>query len=275
VAVQSGQLARRIHPPTERRERVPASTEPLLFGILGFVIVLAIWEAAVAAGLVRASLLSSPSRIAAAAIADFGSGVIWPQIGTSFLEWAVGFALALVTAIPLGLLLGAFRRLEYLVDPWLSALYATPTVALVPLIILLFGVGLSSKFAVVFLEAFVVLTVSTVGGTRATDRRHLDIARSFGATRWLTFRSVVVPSTVPFIITGVRVGAGRAIVGVVVAEFIAANIGLGFYISLNGTMLNASRVMLGVLIIGVFGVAVGQLIRRLERRFEAWRPAIH
>ncbi len=275
MAAQSGQLARRGHPPAQPRAGIALATEPLLYGIFGFVVVLAIWEAAIDAGLVKASLFSSPSRIGAAAIADFGSGVIWPQIGTSLLEWTVGFGVAMLMAIPLGLLLGAFRRLEFLVDPWLSALYATPTVALAPLIILLFGVGLSSKFAIVFLEAFVVITVSTVTGTRSADRRYLDIARSFRASRWLTFRSVIVPSSVPFIITGLRVGAGRGIVGVIVGEFIAANIGLGFYISINGTMFNASRVMLGILLIGVFGVAVGQLIRRLERRFDAWRPAIH
>jgi NitT/TauT family transport system permease protein len=252
--------------------RIP---ERLLFGIIGFVAVLLVWEAVVRLGLVRASLLSSPSRIVQAAIEDFGNGVIWPHIGTSLLEWVVGFALALVLAIPLGFVLGQFRRLELVVDPMLSALYATPTVALVPLIILLFGVGLPSKFAVVFLEAWITLTVSTINGAHSADRRFLDIATSFRASRLLTFRSVTVPSAIPFIITGIRIGAGRALVGVVVAEFIASNIGLGFYISLNGTTLNTARVMLGIVLIGVFGIFVGELIRRVEHRFDVWRPTIH
>jgi len=275
VAAQTTPLSRRVHPPTDDARPRLAAGEPFLYGVLGFVLVLAIWEAAVGFGLIRASLMSSPTRIAAAAVADFTNGAIWPHLATSFIEWGVGFAIALVLAIPLGLALGAFRRVEYLVDPWLSALYATPTVALVPLIILLFGVGLPSKFAVVFLESFVVLVVSTVNGTHAADKRYLDIARSFGASRWFTFRSVIVPSSVPFIVTGLRLASGRAVVGVIVAEFIAANIGIGFYISLNGTTLNASRVMLGVLIIGLFGMTVGWIVRRLERRFEAWRPGIH
>jgi len=226
-------------------------------------------------GLIRASLLSSPTRIIQAGSEDFGSGVIWPHIATSFLEWLVGFFLALVVAIPLGFLIGSFRRLEYIVDPLLSALYATPTVALVPLIILLFGVGLPSKFAVVFIEAWITLTVSTVNGSQSADRRYLDIARSFRAPRGLLFRSVTVPSAIPFIITGIRIAAGRALVGVVVAEFIASNIGLGFYISLNGTTLNTARVMLGILLLGGFGIFVGEMIRRVEHRFDVWRPAIH
>jgi NitT/TauT family transport system permease protein len=249
--------------------------ERLLFGLIGFIAVLTLWEGVVRLSLVKASLLSSPSRILQAAIEDFGTGVIWPHIETSLLEWVVGFTLALILAIPLGFLLGQFRRLELVIDPMLSALYATPTVALVPLIILLFGVGLPSKFAVVFLEAWITLTVSTINGSHSADKRFLDIAQSFRASKGLVFRSVTVPSAIPFIITGIRIGAGRALVGVVVAEFIASNIGLGFYISLNGTTLNTARVMLGIVLIGGFGIFIGELIRRVEHRFDVWRPAIH
>lgn len=265
---------RRRHPGSGRRPSVQIRNEPLVFGIIGFVIVLIVWEAAVDVGLTKASLMSSPTRIWTAAVADFGNGTIWPHIGTSLLEWFVGFAIAIAVGIPLGLLLGSFRRLGMVVDPLLSALYATPTVALVPLIILLFGIGINAKFVVVFLEAFVTLTVSTMTGARSPDRRHLETAASFRASSWMRFTSVTLPSSVPFIVTGLRIGAGRAIVGVIVAEFIAANVGIGFYISLNGNLLNASRVMLGVLLIGVFGVFIGVVIGRIQRYFDRWRPAI-
>jgi NitT/TauT family transport system permease protein len=275
AVISSSSRASRQHPPIRPRNPFARVPERLLFGIIGFVGVLILWEAAVRMGLLKSSLISSPTGVIAAAITDFGNGSIQPHIGTSFLEWLVGFAAALVIAIPLGFALGSFRRAEFLVDPLLAALYATPTVALVPLIILLFGVGIQSKFAVVFLEAWVTLTVSTINGVQAADKRWLDIAQSFRASKWLTFRSVTVPSSIPFIITGIRIAAGRALVGVVVAEFIASNIGLGFYISVNGSFLNASRVMLGILLIGGFGIFVGEMIRRIERRFEAWRPAIN
>ena len=98
---------------------------------------------------------------------------------------------------------------------------------------------------------------------------------SFRAGRGLRFRSVVLPSSVPFVLTGLRLGATRALVGVVVAEFLASNAGLGFYINFSGTTLRTDRVMLGVLILGLFGIAVGEAIRRVENRFEKWRPAIH
>ncbi len=249
-------------------------SEPFIFGLIGFVAVLVFWEIAVNLRLVKSSLMSSPSRIFEAGVADIGSGVLLPHIGTSLLEWVVGFAVAIAVAIPFGLLLGSFRRLGLVFDPILSGMYATPTVALVPLIILVFGIGINAKFVVVFLEAFVTLAVSSMTGIKSADRRHLETAQSFGASKWLTFRSVNLPSSVPFIVTGVRIGAGRALVGVLVAEFIAANVGIGFYISLNGNLLNASRVMLGVLMIGGFGVLVGVVIGRLQRHFDRWRPAI-
>jgi ABC-type nitrate/sulfonate/bicarbonate transport system permease component len=275
AVISSQSVAGRQHPPIRPRGLSGRVPERLLFGVIGIVGVLILWEVSVRLGFLKSSLISSPTGVIAAALTDFGNGSIQPHIGTSFLEWLVGFAAALVIAIPLGFALGSFRRLEFLFDPLLAALYATPTVALVPLIILLFGVGIQSKFAVVFLEAWVTLTVSTINGVQAADKRWLDIAQSFRASKRLTFRSVTVPSSIPFIITGIRIAAGRALVGVVVAEFIASNIGLGFYISVNGSFLNASRVMLGILLIGGFGIFVGEMIRRIERRFEAWRPAIN
>ncbi len=261
-----------------RRRRLPAlgmGQERILYGSAGLVVTLVLWETVVRLGLIRGSLLSSPSRIVETAIREFGSGTIWPHITTSLLEWVLGFVAAIAVGIPLGLLIGSFRRVDYLLDPWISALYATPTVALVPLIILIFGVGLQSKVVVVVLEAIFMVIVSTTRGVQATDVRHLDIARSFRASRWLQFTSVVLPSTVPFILTGIRLGASRALVGVVVAEFLAANVGIGFYISFAGTTLNTSQVMLGIILLGLFGLVIGEVIRRIEHRFDVWRPGIH
>lgn len=249
--------------------------ERLLFGAIGFVLVLVAWELASRLGLVRTVLLSSPTGIIRAAVLEFGSGDIWPQIVTSFAEWIIGFVIAIIVAIPFGFVVGLFRNLEYVVDPFLSAVYATPLVALVPIIIVIFGVELPSKVFVVFLFAVVPLTIATINGVHSTEKRYLDIAKSFGAPRRLTIRSVIAPSSVPLIVAGLRVAAGHALVGVVVAEFLASNAGLGFFISYNGAELQTANVMLGVLLLGGFGITLGELIRRIEQRFDAWRPAIH
>jgi NitT/TauT family transport system permease protein len=273
MVAHPSELSRRGHPAAPRGRSIEIP-ERLLFGAIGFCFVLVVWEAVVGLGLVRASLISSPTRIVAAGIADFTTGVIWPQILTSLLEWTLGFAIAIVVAIPLGFAVGSFRKLEYTLDPFLAALYSTPMVALVPLVILIFGVDLPSKVFIVFLFAVLPLTISTINGVHSAERRYVEIARSFRASRMLVFRSVTVPSSVPFIITGLRIGGGHALVGVVVGEFLAANAGLGFYISFNGTTLNTSRVFLGILLLGAFGVFIGEVILRIEHRFDRWRPSI-
>ncbi len=269
------ELARRAHPGPSRWLVFPRPNERLVFAVLGFFIVLLVWEAVVQLGFVKRVTVSAPSLILGTAINDFTTGIIWPHLLVSGQEFVLGLAAALLTGIPLGLLIGLFRRLNYLVDPWLSAIYATPTIALVPLIVIVFGIGLTSKVVVVWLEAIFMVVISTMAGVHAAEARHLEIARSFGASRWLTFRSVILPASVPFILTGVRLGSTRAIVGVVVAEFLASNAGIGFYINFSGTTFRTDRVMLGVILLGLIGIVLGESIRRLERRFDRWRPAIN
>ena len=255
--------------------RPHSTSERVLLGVLGFVGVIVAWEAGVSAGILGRSLLSTPTRIWTAAVRDFGSGAIWPHIGTSLTEFALGFVVALAIGIPLGLAIGWFRRVDYFLSALLAGLNATPNVALIPLIILIAGIGLEAKAIVVFLSAFFAILVTTFTGVQSIARRHLEITRSFGGSQWLAFRTVAIPSTVPFILSGIRIGAGRALVGVVSAEIISAREGLGFYISLFSTFLDTSRVMLGIILFGLVGLIVGEGIRLAERRFEVWRPEIH
>jgi NitT/TauT family transport system permease protein len=255
--------------------RVAKLNERLFYGVLGFVGLAVVWETTANLGLYRKSLLSTPTAIWGAAVTDFGSGAIWPHIFTSLEEFAYGFFVSLFIAIPLGLAIGWFRRVDYFLSALLAALNATPNVALIPLIVLIAGIGLQSKVIVVFLSAFFAVMVTTFAGVQAISRRHLEITRSFGGSRWLAFRTVALPSTLPFILSGIRIGAGRALVGVVSAEIISANQGLGFYISLNGSFLVTSRAMLGIVLFGIFGVILGELLRQVERRFEIWRPELH
>lgn len=274
MAMRTSRLALFDSGPWRRVAGLASANERVVYGVLGFVGISLLWEIASDTGLIRRSLLSAPSLIWKAAVTDFGSGAIWPHIATSLNEFSLGFLLALVIGIPLGLLIGMFRRVDYFASVLLSGIYATPKVALVPLIILVAGIGLEAKLIVVFLLTIFAVVVSTVSGVHSVAQRHLDLTRSFGASRWLEFRSVVLPSTFPFILTGVRIGAGRALVGVVTAEFLSANEGVGYYISLYGTFLDTSRVMLGIVLLGVFGVAIGEIVRLIEKRFEAWRPEI-
>ena len=167
--------------------RLVRANERLFYGILGFVVIGILWELAGDLGLYRKSLLSTPSLVWSAAVQDFGSGTIWPDLSASGVEFGLGFVAALGIGIPLGLAIGMFRRVEYLVSFLLFGIYSTPKAAIAPLIILVAGIGLESKVILVFLLAFFSVIVSTVAGVRSVAERHLDIADSFGASRWLRF----------------------------------------------------------------------------------------
>jgi NitT/TauT family transport system permease protein len=261
--------------PIRRLSWIVTANERLFYGIIGFVAVLALWELTADIGLYKKTLLSSPSLMVGAAVEDFGSGAIWPHLAISFEEFAIGLFLALAIGIPLGLAIGIFPRLDAFVSVLLYGIYSTPKAALVPLIIVVTGIGITSKLVVVFLLAIFSVVVTIVAGVHAVSERHLDIARSFGASPWLRFRSVILPSTVPFILAGTRIAAGRALVGVVIAELVSANQGIGYYITFYGTFLDTARVMLGILLLGGFGVVLGEIIRAIEKRFDVWRPALH
>ncbi len=271
--------------PERSRRRIKIPNERLFYAVLGFVGLLVVWEFASnfdldpstpgVQGLVKRILMSAPTLIWKAGVEDFSSGAIWPHITISLQEWFYGFIISCFLGISLGLSLGWFRRFRLATQPLVSALYSTPTIALFPLIVLIAGIGLESKVILVVLASIFAVIINTMVGVQSVSWKHLEIASSFGASQTQIVRSVVLPTTIPFILTGVRLAAGRSLVGVVVAEFQAANQGVGFYIALNGQTLNTARVFIGLVLLGGFGIFVGELVRLVENRFDAWRPSIH
>lgn len=262
----------------EERGPIPFSRwwtrhERAILGFVGVATILGLWEGIAAARLVDPLFLSAPSRILRTGAAMFASGEIWPDLQVSGLEFAAGYGMALI-GIPLGILLGWYRRLYHLFDPILSALYATPRVALLPLLIIWLGIGIWSKIAVVFLGAVFPILLSTVAAVRTVDVRLLRAAHSFGASDLQIFRTIVLPGSVPFIITGLRLGVGRALVGVVVGEMLAATAGIGLMISIAGNTFQTDRVFVGIFLIAAAGVVLVEALTRLERRFEKWRPPV-
>ena len=243
-----------------------------LLGAVVFVVLLIGWELAVRLHLVRALFVSSPSLVVGALFEAIQRGTLWTDIGVSLQEYILGYLAASILGILVGLAVGWSRRLNYVASPWLAAWYATPHIALIPLVILWFGIGLWYKVFYVFLVAFFSVVMNTLGGVQSAEAGYLDVARSFRASQLMVFRSVVLPGAVPYILTGLRLAAGRAWVGVVVAELVGGNAGIGYMINVAGQMLNTSRMMLGIVLLGVFGILVGEATRRVERRFEVWRP---
>jgi ABC-type nitrate/sulfonate/bicarbonate transport system permease component len=246
--------------------------ENALLGTLAVAVFLAFWESAVQFGWVNPLFTSAPSRIVRTAVQMFADGSILYDLQVSGFEFAVGYGLAVLIGVPLGILMGWYRRLNAVLDPFVSALYATPRIALLPLVMIWFGIGLMSKIAIVFLGAIFPILVNTITGVRTIDADFIKVARSFGASDRQLFLTVALPSSVPLLLSGLRLGLGHALIGIVVGEMYGAAHGVGFLITVAGARFQTDKVMVGIIIIALAGIVMTELLRAVERRFERWRP---
>jgi ABC-type nitrate/sulfonate/bicarbonate transport system permease component len=249
--------------------------EKLILGTLSVSLFLFVWElVGNVFQLINPMFMSAPSLIWKAAVQLFGSGEIWNDLSVSGIEFGWGYFLSILVGVPFGIAIGWYKKFAYICDPFVNAMNATPRVALLPLIIIWLGIGILSKIGIIFLGAVFPLIINTRDGVKTTPVSLLNAARSFGASEWQLFRSVVVPSTVPFILTGLRLAIGRALIGVMVGELYAATAGIGFMITVAGATFQTDKVFVGVLIFALSGMIATDVIDRIERRFDKWRPKV-
>jgi len=218
--------------------------------------------------------MSAPSLIFKTAVDMFSSGDIYHDLKISSIEFFWGYLLAVVVAIPVGILTGWYKRMSYVLDPFINAMNATPRVALLPLVIIWLGIGILSKVGIIFLGAVFPMLINARDGVKTTPLNLINAARSFGASEWLVFKSVVFPSTLPFLLTGLRIAVGRALVGVLVGELYAATAGVGFMITVAGATFQTDKVFVGVLIFAISGIVLTDILDRIEHRFDKWRPRV-
>jgi len=239
-------------------------------GLLSLVIVGLVWEIAGRSG--RWPLILAPiSDIWAKFLQLAATGELTRHVLVSLNEFFVGFAIAAVLGILLGIAIASSDAIKDFIDPWVSAVYATPTVALAPLFIFMFGIDAPSKMAVVFLLAIFPVVINTATGIRSTDQVYIEAARSFSASRGQIFTKVLIPSALPFIVAGLRLGIGRGLVGVVVGEFIGARAGLGYLIFRSSQAFQIDAMWVGVFLLAGTGVLAVILLQKVERRMAPWR----
>lgn len=260
--------------PASSLGQVYLRAERLVIGGGTLLTFLVTWELLGRTGLVNPLFISSPSLVAQSGYQLFADGEIWGDLRTSGVEFLVGYVMAAAVAIPLGLAIGWYQRLYYLLSPFIDTLNAVPRVTLLPLIVIWFGIGIWSKIVVVFLGAVIPLLINTFSGVKTNEERFLRVARSFGASQFRIFWTIVLPGTVPFIFTGLKYAAGRALLGVVVGELYAATAGIGYLIAIAGSTFQTDKVFVGIVIVMVTGLVTVEVLNRLERRFDAWRPKV-
>jgi ABC-type nitrate/sulfonate/bicarbonate transport system permease component len=246
--------------------------ESLILGGSAVAITIAVWQALWSAGKISPLFLSGPSAIAKQFVFGLQHGTLLADLAYSGTNFTIGFALAVVAGVVLGIILGWYRRARLIFDPFMNALYATPRIAMVPMIIIWFGVGMGSKIFIIFITAFFAILINTVAGVRNIDPDLLRAARAYCASDWQIFTTLALPGSVPFILTGVRQGVALGLIGMVVGEMFGGSQGIGFMVAYGGQTFATDTLFVGVLIVAFSGILLTWLAERLERRFSRWRP---
>jgi ABC-type nitrate/sulfonate/bicarbonate transport system permease component len=262
-------VRRRRHPLVRWYRR----NERTVLGIAGVVSFFALWQVGAMTGAIDPFFFSSPIDVVKAGADEVVLPRFWNDVKVSAIELTVGTLAAFVLAVPLGIAIGWWRRVSYTFDPWLNFFNALPRIALIPLVVLWVGLGIEMKIVIVFLGGFFSIIVPTVQGVRTVDRALLDVAQSFKASTLRMFTSLVIPATVPFIITGVRIAIGRVLIGVILAELYAQTEGLGVMIDRAADALRSDRLLFGVLLFTLAGIVSTEAVGYLERYFQRWRPS--
>jgi NitT/TauT family transport system permease protein len=244
---------------------------PVTLGIVSFASILLVWESVVRMGWVNPFFVSQPSAIAISLIGAARSGELWRHCVVSLREFAIGYTASVIVGVLLGGLAGRFRSVEYVLDPFLWFLYSAPLIAFYPIFVLWFGLGVPTVIAITFLLSVTQITANTLSGVKNVNPGLLLAARSFGATERDLLWKVVLPASVPMVIAGLRLGIGRALMGVVVGELFGATAGLGFSISYYGALLKTTDMIASLVVVVILGVLCTQGLSAVEARFDSWR----
>jgi ABC-type nitrate/sulfonate/bicarbonate transport system permease component len=245
--------------------------KPALLGVASFAVILFSWEVAVRLGWLNPFFTSQPTSIAAALAREVQSGELARSTAVSLREFSAGFGAAILVGLALGVLAGWYRSVEYALDPFIWFVYSAPLIAFYPLFVLWLGLGTHTVIAISFLLSVTPITVNTATGIRTLSPTLLLAARSFGARPHDVLWKVALPASVPMVVAGLRLGVGRALTGVVVAELFVPSGGLGSSIAYNGGLLRTTDMLASLMVIVVLGVVCTQGLSALEARFDSWR----
>jgi NitT/TauT family transport system permease protein len=239
--------------------------------IINVTIFFVLWEIVARMGVVSKLLLPPISEVVKVTIEMAESGELWKHLSFSAINFTLGFLIATVTGIPMGLMLGASKKLDIIIGPYIWALFSTPRLALLPLITVALGFGVVSKVFLVFIGAFFIIVINTWAGVKTVDQNLIHAGKVFGANRFQIFSKVIVPFTLPFIIVGLRLGVTRALVVTVVAEMLASSRGMGYVIVRAADAFNSAKLFSMILILVIVSMTLVTLLRKSEEWIAPWR----
>ena len=244
---------------------------PALFRYGFVLLILIVWQ--IVGPFINPIFFTYPTKIAEAFYTTTISGELPYFLGQSLEVMIYGLTTALIVGIPLGIAMARIRWLDWALDLPINALYATPLVAVVPLLVLWFGIYLKAKIIVVFLFAVFPVLINTYQGVRECDKNMLEVAHSFRSSEWRVWRDVLLPFAVPYIIAGIRLAIGRGLIGMIIAEFYTTISGLGFMITRYANVFEMDKTFVPVIVLMVLGVSLTSLLKWVGRRIAPWSAA--
>lgn len=215
---------------------------------------------------------TTPSQVVGTLWRLFADGTIWKPLVVSASGFGIGLGLAILVGLPLGVLIGRSRTLNAMLDPFVTAFNATPRLVFLPLVMVWLGLGLWAKVLIVFIGAVFPVLINTYEGVRNADRLLINVVRSFGAREWDIARLVVIPNAMPYIVAGLRLAIGRAVLGVVVAEFFGSEDGLGVMMVNAASKYQVDLVFAGLILFAVLSLVMTWGVQLIENRLNRWRP---
>lgn len=236
----------------------------LLMALILPVSVIALWQLAAMTGALNSNYFSSPASIVKVFVESVTSGRLFTNLAASLYRILLGFVVGAVPGIAVGLLMGVSARARAILEPTLNAIYPLPKIALLPLFIMIFGIGETSKWATIAIGVFFPVMINSFAGVKNIEPIYKDVAKNFGARRWQYYRTVALPGAMPFIFAGLRIGLGVALLLIVAAEFVATTSGLGYMIWNSWQAFRIEDLFIGLGVIASLGMIGNALLRLLE-----------
>jgi NitT/TauT family transport system permease protein len=242
-----------------------------ILSIFSPVLLLVLWEVLVQTGLLDKRFFPAPSSIVGTFTNLVTSGDLWKHLQASITRILIGFALGAIPAIFLGISMGLFRWVRAFFSPMVASLYPIPKIAILPLIMLIFGLGEQSKWVIIAIGVFFLVLYNTMAGVMNIPNIYLDVGRNFGASRWQFYKTIALPGALPLIFTGVKLAAGVALLIIVAAEFVGAKTGIGYMIWQSWQTFSVETMYVGLVVIAILGYLVSLGLDELEHVLIPWR----
>ena len=259
--------AERVAAARRRRETL----QNLAIRLVSLALALALWQVV---GLnTDPVLFTTPSKVVVAAVDMVWTGELWQALWPSLIVLCIGLTLAIVFGITVGLLLARFHILDVAMTVYITFLYSIPSVALVPLIVLWAGYEMTAKVIILFLFAFFPMVINTYQGVKSVDPKLLEVGRAFRCSERQLWGNIVLPASLPFIVTGIRLAVGRGMIGMVLADLYTAISGIGYLIVRTAGVLEVDRMFVPIVTLGLLGVTLTALLRYVEKQVAPWTAA--